>query len=1229
MALYFRPIKLKDKNVVAKGASSSITRAPYSALTKASIDAGTVMSTAIFGEEISHREDKIYQYEDEYTKVGYIDLNEEIINPFLAGANYPIWAILSGYMSSTVKEIIKYNKIFDKNQNCLVETSTVRDVNYSENRFVVGVKHLIDVIDSQNYEERVNSYLKKFYINKIETILGLSGLDQYISEFTSDTAAIYLSDSDVGILHLELNYILDLRPIRDLITDEDGYPTPEYDAAVDFCTENETEDMAAAPDQFNVLQILDYAKRHGTQFIKNQVMPIMFVLPIGYRPEIRGRQSETTIAYNDIVRYNSILADTKRRNDNTVNSYTMACRNLQTAVEYLLVGNDSKQSITYKSLADELKGKKGFVRDKLEGARIDFSGRTVITLDPELPIDTVGIPIKMLEKIAEPMLVKAFTKEAKGREDWHVRKNMTTFHNATDASKFGISFIDFLKYYFDTHDIYGLIGRQPTLFYLGIQGFKIRPIEGDAITLSPLVVMPFNADFDGDQMHFSIPVTAGGVKDVREKMLFKDNIWYPKDGSITVVVRHEIQYGIWEALTRTEGGDSVNCKTRSEAYDGLCRGALRVEDTCLGTTVGRAAFDYCICGDNGQPAYDFDDLFKKADSGQPRELNEKNLSKMLYKQLGSTERFLSAINKLVKLGFSVSKFYPPAIGVITNSTINDYIERRVKEFNMEMVDYKKFVDIGMESEERYNMHYSDEYSKLEKELKKYIRNNLDKNNGYWRMVVSGSKGNDSNLLQIYGIKGRVQKSDLEAFNTTIDGSYARQLTGFEHFVTGYGSRKGICDKVLSTAEPGYMSRKLEHAGAPLRITEADCSDGGEAPAIEFYPEDVIPFIEERMLAPNGIKPSPDDNIDDFYRDEAVSLQLMSAKQYLANILVGRYVVTENGNSVYIEDRQQAMSYISSCWKQDYHEGDRQALEYNSGSAFATPVRMRSPITCNNPCCQMCYGRDLSKNTRKPAINRNVGFIAAQAIGEPGTQMTMKNFQKGGVVGDANLTSSFELIESNFDLKDFTKGKYDNGIVKYDPVAPKSGFVKLINMGGNKSQVIITKTSHVNDKKNLIKTPIFVDRRARLKNYVYKGDTLFFELGNVAVRDLIRHRSFEGAYKHLLLNLYTIFSSTSVNSIHFECIIRNMITYQVITNNCNGRFTPGDIITYNEKNEINGDCLIPKIVGVKYLPKYKSDFLQCLAMESCTTYIPRAIVQSNTDSMTDPIMRTAFGLSINK
>ena len=1223
MSLYFRPISKEDRKAMIKGSFANVNHSPLGNLSDVTVsNNNTVTSTAIFGQTPAHAEDREFSYDDEFTRTGYIDLNEKIINPFLAGRDYKAWSILTGLQTSLIQDIVTYNRVYDKLAGCFYPVEEVKDFPYSTNRYLLGVDILLHLLHERDFADAIKVYINKNYLKALEKETGIEDIYDCITKIDENNIERFVEQDEesLPILHIRNGYFLDLQKIEDRFITEDG--DIDWDLVEIFSQHSDRwqEDLySESPEQFNELQLLETALNQGTErLVEDQVMDYLFVLPIGYRPEIKNSHNKLTTVYNDIVRFNSNVADVKRRTDNTIHSITRALRDLQHAIERLMVNTKDNKDKDYKSLAEGLKGKNGFIRDRLEGARIDYSGRTVITLDPTLPIDTIGVPIKILEKVAEPIVVREFVKKARKDENLHAHANMTDFHNQKDAGKYGISYIDFLKEVFSEKDIYGIIGRQPTLFYLGMQGFKIRAIEGNAIALSPLIVMPFNADFDGDQMHYSMPVTDEGLRDVKDKMLFKNNIWYPKNGEVTVVVRHEIQYGLWECLTRKPNGNSCSCTSREQVYKELCKGAIAIEDSYQGTTAGIAAFNYCVYGNAVANEVDLSKIMQKSKNVNGlMELNPKKLSKLLFQISGGKDNFLNTINKLVQLGFAISKFYPPNISVINGGNISEFIKKELDSFNKEMNEHRKFVEIGMELESNFNLHFSSRYSDLTKKIKKYILENLDESNGYWRMVVSGAKGNDNNLMQIYGIKGRVQKSDFEAFNTIIDGSYAGQLTGLEHFVTGYGSRKGISDKTLSTAKPGYMSRKLEHAGAPLRITCDDCSSGlspEDVPAIEFYPEDIIPFIEAKSLSRRGMYPDDDPmtNAKEFYNDPTVELQHKKAIEYLADILVGRFCVTESNARMYIADSEVAKNVIREEWGNGYN---------------ARPVRMRSPMTCSNPCCKFCYGRDLAANTSAPKIGRKVGFIAAQAIGEPGTQLVMKNFQAGGIVGEANITSSFDLIEASFDLKDFSKDTTNSGIILYDPVSPVTGYIKKINTGQNKSQIYITKTKNVNDRKNLLKKKIFVDTRADLKSFVHRGDTMSFVLGNVNIRDLIRHDSYEKACKHILLSLYNTFKEQNVFSIHFECIIRNMMHYTVLAEN--GRYKPGDVISYTDINSISTSCpTIPTLIGVKYLPKYRQDFLQAFAMESQTTYVPRAIVSSRYDDLNDPIMKTALGLYLD-
>lgn len=1256
MSLYFRPIIPEDKKIMTSGPLSHITKTPIGSLSESSgMQVGTVNAPEVFGVTSDHQKDKEYVYDDEFTRVGYIDLQEKIINPFLAGRNHTAWSILTGLPSSMIQEIVRYNLVYDLHDNEWKSIESVRDEKYHKDRFLLGVDAILHELDSVDFRQRIDDYIYANFLKKLEKKTGIKDLTRCV-EFIKDETFEIMQDPEsykFPVFHIRNGYVLNLRNIADELVDETGeIPEPLIDIFYDFSNMWDEELVSETPDQFNVIGLLHEALTNGTErLIKSQIMTYLFILPKGYRPELSIGQNKLTVLYNDIVRLNGNVADIKRRNDNNMHSITRPLRELYDAIVKLMVNKresdktsiERKKDKDYKSLAETLKGKQGFIRDRLEGARIDFSGRTVISLDPYLPIDTIGVPIKILEKVANPIIVRRFIKESKNRPELKRHANMTDFHNQKDAGKYGISYIDFLKEVFQTNDIYGLIGRQPTLFYLGIQGFKIRPIDGDAITLSPLIVMPFNADFDGDQMHFSMPVTEEGLKDVKNKMLFKDNIWYPKNGDITVVVRHEIKYGLWECVTRKPNGNHSGCRSRKDCYDKVLSGEISVEDTYGDSTAGIAAFNYCLFGSNMEEQFTVNDILKVYntklnDSGDLtiKSLNHSKLTKLMFKVGGGREGFFNSINKLVALGFAVSKYYPPSISVLTDEKTKLFVREKIAEFNKRISEYKTYVDLGIELESNYNLYFSNECTKLTKEIKEYLLTNMDEDNGYWRMVVSGAKGDDDNLLQIYGIKGQVKKNAIEAFNTTVDGNYSEQLTGLEHFITAYGSRKGITDKTLSTATPGYMSRKLEHAGAPLKITTYDCWHGipDEAPALQFLPEDVIPHIDYKYLSRNGMYPenrpgmSREDmelNAEEFYSNQSVYIQIEQAADYLAKILVGRHVVDGANNNLFIGSEGEALAYINKQWNKNKREG-------KFGPEFK-PVKMRSPMTCVNPCCKVCYGIDLTKgapgNADSPRIlpkeGRKVGFIAAQAIGEPGTQLVMKNFQSGGIVGKTNITSSFDIIESCFDLKNYSKDVASNGVILYDPVAPVTGYVKKINMGQNKSQIIITRTNSINDRDNIMNKKLFVNNSVELKKFVRRGDTMCFSRGNVNIRDIIKYDCYDNGCKQLLLTLYSTFKEQDVWSVHFECIIRNMMQYTVLMPV--GRFKPGDVISYLDLQECVNAKVAPVLVGVKYLVKYRQDFLQAFAMESQTTYVPRAIVSSRYDNLNDPIMRTALGLRL--
>lgn len=1232
MSLYFRPITREDIKNLANGCQ--IISAPNAIVSTINADDRDVTSKAVFYGK--HQDTDRFSYPDQFTKVGYIDFGGiEIVNPYLAGPNYSAWKIATGLKKNEVESIVRYEKIYDTQEGILIQAEHVYDEKFDPERFLVGATCLKYFIINRDYEEDLKLYIAGRYLKPLVKKLNEMFKNRVVVEqVTIDQLSEYTFQPGIAdIKYAQNDDTTDLFYVnRDIVVDlsEFNLSSEEATQVRDILDDLRWEDVSEGLDQFDPMQVYAGLMSEGPEFLTKQILPGLFVLPLGYRPTLRDKLSGLSVAYNNIIRYASVAINTLRRSDNTVREVTRALFDLEDSIEFLMLGRGSNKSLNryknYKSLADEFKGKNGFVRDRLEGARTDFSGRTVITCDPEMPIDTIGIPIKMLEKIAEPLLVRGFRREARNREDWHCLPNMSGFHNALDERNYGISYIDFLKHYFNTNDIYGIIGRQPTLFYLGMQGFNIKPVEGNAIVLSPLITPPFNADFDGDQMHFNIPATEEGVADLKSKMLFKDNIRFPKNGAITVAVRLEIKYGLWSCLVVPPTGRPSGCKNKAEVFEAVKCQACHAGDDFNGMTAGWAAFEYAIMGSNGSGHLESrDGNIYFVSSGvdvcicnKSKGMRSDELSEAVYAYQGNTDGFLKVMNKLVSLGFAVCRIYNPDISVIHDESIKKLVDDRIKVFNQKMAEYHTFVEIGLELPYKYSMEFDLEWSKLEKDIKAIIRDGLGEWNGYKRMVMSGSKGDEGNLMQIYGIKGRVQKNDLEAFNTIIDGNYAGQLTGLEHFVTAYGSRKGIADKVLSTADPGYLSRKLEHAGAPLKVTVEDC---GTTNTMNFMPQDVIPFIPSKDLAPMGIRPKPGHE-DEFYKDPLVQAQRRKAVDTLKGMIIGRNVVEEGGAIVQIKNARHAEDYINRQWG---------ILDENSGAdTVIRPVRMRSPIYCDKPCCQVCYGRDLTKNESKPRIGRNIGFIAAQAIGEPGTQMTMNNFHKGGVAGQANLTSSFDLIEDNFDLTDFANSnRRVNGVMMYDPVSDVDGYVKRINIGSGKTRVVFTKNEYSvgsNSKDFIGRMDIVIDSSLRTKEYVKRGDSVLFEQDNLSIKELLRTRTYDGTIKYFVLNLYNIFKSVDVNLIHFECIAFNMTC--CVVNYETDKYKVGDIVSLSElKEDSSGQLSMPALVGVKYLPKFRRDFLESIAMESATMYVPRAILNGGVDEMKNPILRTAFGLNI--
>lgn len=1258
MSVKIRPINKGDKlRMTPRAQEAAITSSPMTALDKAMNLPHTVVSSTIFGRDSHHSDphegDKIY--EDKYTRTGYIDLTQPVLNPFLAGRDAPIWRKILGLNKKEITDIINANVIFNVETQEFIHVRDIGSDIFDPERYIYGANLLSYMLDNTDLNETLHDLLKEEYIVPLLTYKeyqayksGDFNIGEIVELGINDVYDAISGDIEGWFYG---NFILDLTnsDFGTGIDPDTGKSRRDevYESLTDITFEKGTNDL----NQFPVIDIILNLQRNGVDSLKSQILDFVFVLPYGFRPTIDKRVDAITSQYNKMVNVNLELRDILDRKDPTFFTVMNKYRELVQYIRNIFIGDDalitSQRLKDYKSISDTITGKQGLMRNRMQGARVDYSGRTVITCDPYMDIDMIGVPIKMLEKIAEPAVVRDLRKynPTDAKNGPFKYKNLSTFSTTSNRDRDGITFGEFVKMWFENggrYDRLGIIGRQPTLFYLGIQGFRIKPVEGDAIILSPLVVMPFNADFDGDQMHFNMPVTKEAMAEVRNRMLFKNNIRYPKNGEITVVTRHEIIYGLWmckekenmpgntisadtvqQLAAEINGGDSQGFL--KSVYDCVIKQKINIYDKVDGKqgqkSAGIMALEYAVYASN-PPSVRFDDPKFK--------VKAKTLTQIAIDYYGNNrEGFLHAINRMVHLGFAVAKIWPPNISTIIDSSIQQTIKGMIHDFNERILEREEYVNIGIETEEEFSAYFNDEWKHLEDDIGEYLASHLGMDNGYVSMWKSGAKGNLSNIMQIFGLKGRVQKNDISAFNSIVTGSYSSQLTGLEHFITAYGSRTGIADKVLATAEPGYMSRKLEHAGSIMTITADDC---GTEDGMEFTLADIIPFIDESQVSKFGIYPdknAPDVDKQTFWSKNETRIQFDAAVTYLSKILVGRYIITDADNAVMISDEAKARHYIKAAWDgQDESNG---------------VIKMRSIVYCNRPCCQICYGSDIARGRHLPNIGEPIGFIAAQAIGEPGTQLTMKNFQRGGVVSEANLTSSFELIEDYLELHDFSKKRRNKrGIISYDRLSPVEGYVKEQYLGNGGKRILVTRTADEEDRKNLIPgtTKIVVHENTRLKDYVRIGDSFQKIQGDLNMKEVLRYRGFDKAASYLALTLYKIFDTQDVAFKHFETIVASMTCMQLLVDakprggediipyGKGSEFRTGSIITLPEtRYGVDLAVGVRTLIGLKNLPKFKMDFFESILMENMDSYIPRAILMNPNDSMVNPITRTSFGLRI--
>lgn len=1302
MAVTLRPINWQDISDISTGEVNKV--APFSFET---VVKGTVVDPELFGVTKKHREDKEKSYEDEYMRTASRHLTIPILNPFLAGRNAKAWKLAFPKYKSYIEQIVAGEVAYNVEEKRFYHINELDKVYYDREVWKIGGEILELIFDETDFEESFVNALWGTYILSMYSDREKEAIPDYnvlgVIEETdfSNIQASYENDEEafVWLIGNRVFY-----PSVKLVKVKDGdttsynlveltFGSEEYKEYVRQLSEH-VEDVNSVmfDGQFEQIATMAAIMRNPQQ-LKGQILHSIFILPYGYRPTIDKRVDPLTKEYNRLIKLDTELLEAIRYQDKKVKFVLVKYANVVKHLTNLFIGDSVLAQYSgkaYKSLADGLGGKKGLMRDKLQSCRSDFTGRTVITSDPEMPVDMIGVPKNMIHKLCETGAITMAREDS--TKDWDKRNRAVLLNHGKVQSAYNRYAEKYAK------NMYFGIGRQPTLWNLGIQGFRVKPVDGNAFVLSPLVVEPFNADFDGDTMHGFVANSPEAVEELENVMASTNNLYYPKSGELTVVLRHEILYGLYMASairehenSRTysfeqieamfDGEENADWGKGKHIYEAVCRNKIAIYDKVPFLpkysydskdgyeTAGVTAIKYILGDKNSRYAMGVMPLsaygstvLKKKKVVQPDgtekedwvrvEVHDKTLNKKWFNEvvvkhiIQDKQRFTRTINSAVKLGFAIAKIWPPSISTITDIDTSEL----VAEFNKKISEREELLNMGIEIESAYSQFFDSELKKLDEKVYHHVLEHLGADieekdgksvpaesvnslqNGYLAMMLSGAKGNRSNVMQIFGIKGRMQKDDVTSFNTIIGNSLSKGLTGLEGFITAYGARQGLADKVLSTAEPGYLSRKLEHAAAAWHITNRDC---GTDDGIHWTFEDFLGHIETT----------------DVTSGDAVIYQAI--KTMVSKMFVGRYII-HNGQSIYIKDEASFTSYTNNDTND--HGTDlfdlyvAELVKDDEGNAVINtwqepPVKdeygriirwgtrkeliVRSPITCRNTCCQICYGKDLTTNLRYPRMGKPIGFIAAQSIGQPGTQLTMKNFQRGGVVSDANLTSSFDKIESYLDLTDLKNQKSSKITLAYDALSPVEGRVVAKSDGTGRKKIAVLNEK---GKDQVAQKNFYVPDSVELKSYVNVGDSFQRIQGDLNICEVLKYRGFESAYKYFILILQRIFNAeTYIDTKHFEVIIGSMCSW--ITYNESDTNTLGEclsLIEYNERLYRNNEVLSGRftLTGLGALPKFRKDFFESMIMEDMKTYVPRAILMSPSDDMKNPKSRISFGQLIN-
>ena len=916
------------------------------------------------------------------------------------------------------------------------------------------------------------------------------------------------------------------------------------------------------------------------------IMTAIPVIPPDIRPMVQldgGRfaTSDLNDLYRRIINRNNRLArllelgapDIIVRNEK---------RMLQEAVDALIDNGRRGRPVTgpgnraLKSLSDMLKGKQGRFRQNLLGKRVDYSGRSVIVVGPELKIYQCGLPKEMAIELFKPFVMKELV--ANG-----------TAHNIKNAKKMverlQTEVWDVLEDVIKEHPV--MLNRAPTLHRLGIQAFEPILVEGKAIKLHPLVCTAFNADFDGDQMAVHLPLSVEAQAECRFLLLSPNNLLKPSDGGPVAVPSQDMVLGIYYLTQERPGakGEGMVFHNVNEAILAYENGAVtlhsrikarvtkKMPDGTMKTgsvesTVGRFIFNEIVPQDLGfvDRSIPGNELLMEVDF----HVGKKQLKQILEKVINvhGAVQTAETLDDIKAIGYKYSTRAAMTVS-ISDMTVPESKPKLIADAQATVDQIAKNFRRGLITEEERYKEVIDTWKETDDQLTHDLLTGLDKYNNIYMMADSGARGSDKQIKQLAGMRGLMADTTGHTIELPIKSNFREGLDVLEYFISAHGARKGLSDTALRTADSGYLTRRLVDVSQDLIIREVDCCEGRDIPFMEIKSfmdgNEVIEELEERITG-----------------------------RYIAETITdpdtGEVVVKAN-HMVTPKRAAAVMKVLNKTGRKS--------------------VKIRTVLSCKSHIgvCAKCYGANMA--TGQPVqVGEAVGIIAAQSIGEPGTQLTMRTFHTGGVAG-GDITQGLPRVEELFEAR---KPK---GLA----IITEFGGTVTIKDTKKKREITVTNEADGNSKTYLI--PYGSRIKVMDGQVLEAGDEL--TEGSVNPHDILKIKGVRAVQDYMIQEVQRVYrlQGVEINDKHIEMIVHQMLKKVKLEESGDSDVLPGvsmDVLDYNEMNE----ALIAEgkkpaegkqvMLGITKASLATDSFLSAASFQETTKVLTEAAINGKIDHL---------------